>query len=297
LELLRRYTNRSDLLFDLCQAVDRIQGTHLLTTEEDQTQELASACPEPRQRLLSTRFTYEDIASMVAKYDSGTSAKVLAKEYQIGLTSIKRLIKERGMRRKGQGQVATCKMITTCCKSPNGGNMSESTRITLTQAVERYRQEPGSYSNAYDWYRKQAHQDGQVSLGGTYITAIKIGKQWTVAVAEVDAAIIAHRDRVAGQHQATHDYKSHILHGDDGATVSTNWGGYRISGAFHFAWNDYEVGRWRSDGSWYCNTCFRPTQTEHEHEECHTCSNWGGCRNDCTLSRILCINCGTSKDM
>jgi len=175
--------------------------------------------------------------------------------------------------------------------------MSDAPRITLAQAVERYRSEPGAASNAYDWYRKQAHRDGEVWLSGVYVAAVKVGNQWTVAVSDVDGAITAHRNQMAEQHQATADYKAHILHGGDGAIVSTDWGGYRVSGAFHFAWNDYKVGTWTSNGVWYCNACFKPAQSEHEREECHTCSDWGGCGRDCTLSRIFCSDCGTFKDM
>jgi hypothetical protein len=101
-ELLRRYANRSDLLFDLCQAVDCIQGADQVPTDQDHSSDMASACPEPRRRLLSTRFTYEDVASMIAKYDSGTPAKIIAAEHEIGLTSLKRLIREKGKRRKDQ---------------------------------------------------------------------------------------------------------------------------------------------------------------------------------------------------
>jgi hypothetical protein len=175
--------------------------------------------------------------------------------------------------------------------------MTEPPMITLSQAIERYRQEPGSGSNAYDWYRKQAHGSGQVWLGGDHVTAVKVGRQWMVREAEVDSAITAHRDRMAQRHQATTDYEAHTLHGGDGASVSTDWGGYRISGAFHFAWSDYAIVTRRSDGSWFCNICFKPVQSEHGREECHTCSDWGGCGRDCTLSRIFCSDCGTSKDM
>jgi hypothetical protein len=99
-ELLRRYTNRSDLLFDLCQAVDRLHSAYQAVAEEEQPQELTSACSEPRRRLLSTRFTYDDVASMIARYDTGTPARAIAEEYQIGLTSLKQLIRQRRARRK-----------------------------------------------------------------------------------------------------------------------------------------------------------------------------------------------------
>jgi hypothetical protein len=39
---------------------------------------------------------------MVAKFDSGVPAKVIAEEHEIGLTSLKRLIRKRGKRRSDQ---------------------------------------------------------------------------------------------------------------------------------------------------------------------------------------------------
>ena len=54
--------------------------------------------------------------------------------------------------------------------------------------------------------------------------------------------------------QVTRDYASHVLHGQSGHTERTTWGGYTASRGFHFAWNDYEAARMRSDGSWYCSS-------------------------------------------
>jgi hypothetical protein len=99
-ELLRRYANRSDLLFDLCQATDRLQSADRVSAEEDPPQDLTSACSAPRRRLLSTRFTCEDVASMTTEYESGTPARIIAEEHRIGLTSLKQLIRQCGARRK-----------------------------------------------------------------------------------------------------------------------------------------------------------------------------------------------------
>jgi hypothetical protein len=108
-------------------------------------------------------------------------------------------------------------------------------------------------------------------------------------------AISAHRERMAEQHAAAEDYKAHLLRGGDGATIRTDWGGYRISGDFHFAWDWYAMGIRRSNGMWCCNSCFKPVREEHEREECHTCQDWGSCGGDCTLSRIFCPDYGTSR--
>ena len=53
----------------------------------------------------------------------------------------------------------------------------------------------------------------------------------------------------------------------------------------------------RSNGSWYCSGCDAPAVTEHNKPECHTCSDWNGCGQDCTLSKLSCRACGTEQIM
>lgn len=103
MELLRRYANRSDLLFDISQTVNRLHGERL-GHDDERPDELSSACQHPKQRLLSTSFTYDDVASMVAEYDAGTPARIIAEGCQIGPASLKRIIRERGARRKDRGK-------------------------------------------------------------------------------------------------------------------------------------------------------------------------------------------------
>lgn len=61
--------------------------------------------------------------------------------------------------------------------------------------------------------------------------------------------------------------------------------------------SDYERVRKKSDGYWRCNGCKKPAGTEHKGEECHRCSDWGGCGGGCTLSRLFCEKCGTEKQV
>ena len=147
--------------------------------------------------------------------------------------------------------------------------------------------------NAYEWYRRDAHRSGTVFIGKTSIAVSKSGGTWCVEEAELDRAVAADRRRRVDVRRITTDYKSGILHGHDGDTFETEGGGYRRRDPFHFAWSDYEAGRKRSDGTWYCNRCMRPASTEHDNPECHRCSDWGSCGTDCTLSRVLCPTCGT----
>jgi hypothetical protein len=169
--------------------------------------------------------------------------------------------------------------------------------VSLADAVERYQRLPGAYGNAYDWYRRSAARYGQVSLGVATLSAWKQGRQWMLDAADVEQALAAHEERIAERKRVTEDYAAHVLHAVDGASAETDWGGYRVRRDFHFAWSDYARMTQRSSGCWYCNTCFTPVQEEHSREECHTCRDWGGCGQDCTLSGIYCPGCGTSLDI
>jgi hypothetical protein len=163
--------------------------------------------------------------------------------------------------------------------------------ITLKEAVERWRAVTG-YANSYQWYRKHA-PTGWVSFGGCQVPVVKQSGRWLLEDSAIDVAVNAHRAAEAKVEQVTLDYANHVLHGEPGHTERTTWGGYTVNRGFHFAWNDYDVARMRSDGSWYCSSCWGVASTEHEKDECHTCSDWGGCGRDCTLSAVKCARCET----
>jgi hypothetical protein len=98
-ELLRRYSNRGDLLDDLNRALARLDGRAMAAADEEPLDDLVSACQcNPRERLLSERLTPRDMAAMLERYRSGESAHELAVAYKIGETSLKRLVKLHGGR-------------------------------------------------------------------------------------------------------------------------------------------------------------------------------------------------------
>jgi hypothetical protein len=167
-------------------------------------------------------------------------------------------------------------------------------KLTLRDAIERWQREPHAPANAYEWYRQGAHHSGHVYLGPLTIPAFKTGGTWFVDDADLSRAISVHRRQRAEVLRATEDLRSGALHGADGEQIETEWGHYTRRDPFHFRWSAYEAGRHRSDGAWYCNTCMRPADTEHSNLECHRCSDWGSCGNDCTLSRIFCATCDAS---
>lgn len=167
-------------------------------------------------------------------------------------------------------------------------------RIPLTEAVDRFKREPGALSAAYATYRRHATQFGTIWLGAHRIAASKEGRQWTVAEADLEDAVSRHREQRAHADRMTADYDLRILHP---GTVPTVGGGYEVKGGFHILWNDMAQSLQRSNGFWLCNTCWVPAATERNREECHRCQDWSWCGNDCTLSRIYCSTCGASETM
>ncbi|MDV8004549.1 hypothetical protein [Rhodococcus sp. IEGM 1318] len=167
-------------------------------------------------------------------------------------------------------------------------------RIPLSEAVDRFKREPGAPSNSYDWYRKCASRDGTVWFGGPRIATVKQGRRWMVDEADLEDALLKHRGQRAYVDLMTAEYDSRILHS---GTVLTIGGGYWVKGGFHFIWKDIDGAHQQSSGFWRCNTCWAASATERNREECHRCRDWSPCGNDCTLSRIYCSTCGASQPM
>ena len=109
--------------------------------------------------------------------------------------------------------------------------------LTLKEAVEQYKQEERAGSNSYDWYRGHAQRSGKVWIGGINISAIKQGGIWHVERKGLTKAINHHRQSVKHLKQVTKDYEEGIIHGKDGDTIRTEWGGYEIHGDFRFVWD------------------------------------------------------------
>ena len=173
----------------------------------------------------------------------------------------------------------------------------KSKELKLRDAVQFYRNEEHAPSNSYDWYRKSAQQHRRVSIGETDVPAYKHKGIWHVDGKKFAEAIKRHREAIKRLKQVTADYAKGIIHGKDGDVVYTEWGGYEIHKDFRFVWSDYERVRKKSYGTWYCNKCNIPAETDHNKKECHLCSDWNGCGRDCTLSKVYCPKCGKSIDV
>jgi hypothetical protein len=184
--------------------------------------------------------------------------------------------------------------------NPPGGTLS------LRDAVERFRGEPGSWPNAYEWYRKGAQRSGKVSFGNTRqlvkdrttgVSVSRAGNRWVVDAAAFEAALAEHRAALAETLAIDQAWKDQRLVVGPGESVRTSWGGYRVAEHFHVSW--LAGARQYGGGyeSWFCSRCWKPASTEHDRPECHTCRDWGSCGNDCTLSGIACAGCGTSTPL
>lgn len=95
-DLLRAYSKRCGLLFELVSAVESLRGADASGAESG-----LSVCSEspPRVWRVSDRLSEADVSSLVADYRSGTSARELAERYKIGQSSVKTLLRKRGVRR------------------------------------------------------------------------------------------------------------------------------------------------------------------------------------------------------
>jgi hypothetical protein len=178
--------------------------------------------------------------------------------------------------------------------------------IPLKTAYEVLLLEPGACSNSYDWYRQRAQRDGVVRFGsrrqlvrssesGVIVTKVK--GQWMVNQEDLDAELAEHRAARGELEQITSDYRSRILHGKAGATLRTTFGSYTVYVGFHSIWRS-DAKPWKESGVyWFCSRCWQPATLAHDKPECHTCSDWGGCGRDCTLSEVSCETCGTAMAM
>ena len=175
--------------------------------------------------------------------------------------------------------------------------------ISLKDAYERFRLESHGARNSYDWYRMRAKHDGAVRFGdrrqlvrlGTSGAAVtKVNGKWMINEEDLQAEISEHRAAIAELDQITSDYLNGILHGSTGATLRTNFGSYSVFPGFHSIWRS-DAKPWKETGVyWYCSICWKPATLAHNRPECHTCSDWGSCGRDCTLSEVSCEPCDTA---
>jgi hypothetical protein len=48
---------------------------------------------------------------------------------------------------------------------------------------------------------------------------------------------------------------------------------------------------------WVHTPCDATCEVERNGNECHSCADWSGCGGDCTISGLVCMECGARKDL
>jgi Homeodomain-like domain len=95
-EVLRHYSNRPDLLEQL-----RNVAVILLDVSQDDWAgvTVTTECVI-RSRRLRARFSLDDLQAMIDLYRSGATATAVAEKFGVSLRSIKRLLRQYGVRRE-----------------------------------------------------------------------------------------------------------------------------------------------------------------------------------------------------
>lgn len=95
MDLLSRYSNRQAQL-------DGIEDVLARIAENDQTDLPGIGASEMRTRWwsMADRLSAADIETLAERYRSGVKAAHLAVEYNISLSSVRRLLRARGVRRR-----------------------------------------------------------------------------------------------------------------------------------------------------------------------------------------------------
>ena len=93
---MRAYSKRPDLLFELVSALERLQAKDAQTADAARSVRSEQA---PRIRRICDRLSEKDIRSLVSSYHVGTTAPELAKQFKISKSSVKQILRKRGIRR------------------------------------------------------------------------------------------------------------------------------------------------------------------------------------------------------
>ena len=95
-DLIRAYSKRPDLLFELVSTVERLQvkDAQMVDTARSVRSEQA-----PRIWRICDRLSDADVQSLVSDYRAGMTARELAEQFKISKSSVKLILRKRGIRR------------------------------------------------------------------------------------------------------------------------------------------------------------------------------------------------------
>ena len=95
MELLRRYSNRPDLVGPLVRAWKEIDDPASDCNKTVTTVDGKTASPA----YLRSRLSEADVTELIDAYRSGTTAKALAERYGVHYSTIKKKLRKQGVRR------------------------------------------------------------------------------------------------------------------------------------------------------------------------------------------------------
>jgi hypothetical protein len=95
-ELIVHYSNSPELLVDIRRTV---QAMATIMVEDDEP-DLSMTAPADRDWRVKDRLTSSDIDQLVESFKTGTTIPELVNRYSISRSSIKTLLRQRGVRRR-----------------------------------------------------------------------------------------------------------------------------------------------------------------------------------------------------
>ncbi|PKW14566.1 resolvase [Saccharopolyspora spinosa] len=96
MELLRRYSNRPELIGPLVSVIKKINNPGLDGNETVTNVNGRTASPDRTYKILSP----EEMTEIITAYRSGTTAKALAEHYGVHYVTIKKKLRKHGVRRR-----------------------------------------------------------------------------------------------------------------------------------------------------------------------------------------------------
>jgi hypothetical protein len=99
-ELCARYSNRDDLLEPLVSVLEQINTGTPASAAEDQLVSADGATPTAWR--VADRLSDTDIGHLIAAYQAGDTVREVAERFNLGTTTVKRLLRKHRARRKDQ---------------------------------------------------------------------------------------------------------------------------------------------------------------------------------------------------
>ena len=96
-ELLRRYSNRPELLGPLVSALEKIKSG---VPHDDEPDLAPVRSNEAGVWRVADRLSPSDVSALIKSYQAGSTARLLAERYSVSTATVKRLLREHGVRKQ-----------------------------------------------------------------------------------------------------------------------------------------------------------------------------------------------------